>query len=169
MQNYDKKSYQIPRKVTEGFQLFGLSGRDIAILGPVVIIDLVVLFASNFPVGGRIVFTVFTGGLLYMALSQTLSNGLKVIEYMKLLYRYYLVDQNVYTLVSSKNRRSDAPIRTMVYEKPLRSPEADEIVLSDWDEKKAEIQIDRDIEKELKELHEELGEWMAKPKNITNS
>lgn len=170
----ERKVYQIPRKVTEGFELFKLSGRDMLIMLPVVLFDLWILFGSKLPGEGRIIIVVLTGGTLYMSLSQTLSNGLKIKDYVKLLYRYYLVDQNVYSLISSRSRRKEEPFRQLHYVKPEKKPK--EIMVSDWEEFQREPNNEEETQTgsaaELRKIKdaelEELTEWLAKPKKLSN-
>lgn len=160
---HDRKIYRIPRKVNEGFQLFGLGTRDMLMMIPPILFAIWVVVFSPFPVPAKIIITVFSVGGMYMALAQTLANGLRIIEYLKLLYRYWVVDQNIYTLNSNNKRTKEAPFRKLNYKKPAKQQR--EIIRSEWDNPDFDEPETEDKEEVLKEL----SAWIPKPKTLVST
>lgn len=155
----DRKVYHIPRKVNEGFKFLLLSGRDFIILAPFLIFAIIILFFVDIPFSAKIIIVMLTVGPVYMGLAFVLDNGLRAVDYVKLLYRFYITDQNVYTLSSSNKRRD--PYKRMQYIKPQRQPKEKFVLEGDAP--------DDEEDPEFKETAlERLKPWLAKPKNLSN-
>lgn len=157
----ERKVYYIPRKVTQGLRIFGLKGRDFLILLPLAAIIIIMFAATSLPTGAKIIIAMFTVGPVYITLSWSLDNGLRAVDYVKLLYRYYVTDQNDYSLVSSSKRRKEEPFHTIAYEKPVRG------VKEPFELEGAEPDFTEDSEeKDEQAMIERLSPWIAKPKQL---
>lgn len=159
----ERKVYYIPRKVTQGLRIWGLRGRDFLILAPLVVAIIIMFMTTTLPTGAKIIITMFSVGPMYIALAWTLDNGLRAVDYVKLLYRYYVTDQNEYTMFSSTKRRKDEPFHTITYQKPIREIKPPFFLVGDPPDEEDEIRAE---EKDEQAMMERLAPWLAKPKQL---
>lgn len=159
----ERKVYYIPRRVTQGLRILGLRGQDFLVLSPVVVANIIMFVLTSLPTGAKIIIAMFTVGPVYMALAWSLDNGLRAIDYITLLYRYYVTDQNEYTMFTSKKRRKDEPHHDVTYEKPLRPIKPPFVLTGEAPDDKEE---DSSEEKDEQAMRERLAPWIAKPKQL---
>ncbi|WP_101809554.1 hypothetical protein [Paenibacillus pasadenensis] len=152
----ERKEYHIPRRVDEGFKFLGLKGRDFIIVIPVVLLALVIVLFTGLPIKAKVVIAVFLVVPTYMGMSFELSNGLLTKDYIKLLLRFYLIDQNDYSLTSSASRISPHPkvdyVKPEAKSKEAFIVEAETSPMEPEDDKEAAL--------------ERLRPWIAQPKRI---
>ncbi|MEK4983609.1 hypothetical protein [Bacillus sp. FSL K6-6540] len=117
MSNRQGKTYYIPRKVTEGIKFAGLNVKQMLFMLPFVGVAVIIDIFTTLPTGGKVMLTTLLVSTSYALVALELGNGLYAQEYVKLLIRYYLFSQNVYTLTTTKSRPSedDKKIRVLAY------------------------------------------------------
>lgn len=159
----DAKYYQIPRKVNEGIRFFGLNLKEMMLMLPPVTVTFFLWFATDLSATGKIMITIAMNGLMYGMITSELGNGLRALEYVQLLIKYYAFDQNAYHLTSSKSRNAEDQPKLLQVKKAEAQPQ--EIFVSEWDDNNEPDAVDPD--KEKADL-DELAEWIAKPKDLSN-
>lgn len=122
-----KKIYRIPRKVNEPIRILGLTGKDMLIMLPFVVMAFIIFYLTAWPVGAKIVISSAIIFGLYALLTMEMANGLRGLEYLKLLIRFYIFDQNDYHLTSGNVSEDEAKAtrRMIRYHKPpkvVRTP-----------------------------------------------
>ncbi|NEZ44436.1 PrgI family protein [Paenibacillus alvei] len=164
-----RKIYHIPRKVNEGIKFLGLGTRQCIIMLIFIAIAAFILFVVPINFDLKIVLCTFIVITPYGLLTLELGNGLIAIEYVKLMLKYFIFDQNVYTLTSarSKEEKERREMKVVVGAKREYSSqllrEKEENVISEWEDNKNSN--DEDKEHEL----ESLSAWIAKPKDLSKS
>ncbi|MCY9763552.1 PrgI family protein [Paenibacillus alvei] len=163
-----RKIYHIPRKVNEGIKFLGLGTRQCIIMLIFIAIAAFILFVVPINFDLKIVLCTFIVITPYGLLTLELGNGLIAIEYVKLMLKYFIFDQNVYTLTSarSKEEKERREMKVVVGAKREYSSqllrERDEAIISEWEDNKKSTN-DEDKEHEL----ESLSAWIAKPKDLS--
>lgn len=166
-----RKIYHIPRKVNEGIKFLGLGTRQCIIMLIFIAIAAFILFVVPINFDLKIVICTFIVITPYGLLTLELGNGLIAIEYVKLMLKYFIFDQNVYTLTSarSKEEKERREMKVVVGAKREYSSqllrERDEVIVSEWEDISSVNKNTNDEDKE-QEL-ESLSAWIAKPKDLS--
>lgn len=158
----ESKGYHIPRRVDEGFKLFGLGTKDILFLSVFVFIAIIIWWLTPIPTGGKVVLSVFIVVGPYYLLTSELGNGLIAIEYLKLLVNFWLFEQKEYNITSSRSRpvEESEHLQPLRYEPISNQESIQDSIVSEWEEPEKLAKSAEDKEKEL----EELTEWIPQPK-----
>lgn len=156
----ENRQYQIPRKVNEGITIFGLGTREMVLMILPVALAVILLFFSGWETTPRIVISFVLAAGSYFLITVELGNGLKALEYVKLLINYHLLDQNEYHLLSGKTVERE--INLIRYEKSDRVTRP--VLVSEIPDKDDEV-TPEEKEQKRKDL-EELAPWIPEPKII---
>jgi hypothetical protein len=117
------KVYQIPRNVNDRFEIFGLKAKQLLYLLPTIIICVIIFYSFGWPKGLKIIICTALLGGHFLILTGELGNGLRASEYILLFLRYYLLDQNVYHLLSGRERKIEyKPLYYIKVNKQDREP-----------------------------------------------